>query len=518
MGNRESKWKNKNMYFSNGISLDDVLNHVSKQDYSDYEKLVFPLMRDYGHIKYLGNDLNEESDKLLDKLYKQGDIYNIDPMIAKEYSDKIALKLQGKEGYAYAPIILETQVPFSGNSYKLTGHSSIHFPDNNYISKSSEDDTYNLLTDNCSDATSEALAYIYNIPKPTGIGITTPWGVQEWALSHIQDAKKNYNNGNWGVTRVVLPIKNSEQYKRYKEVSEHFKNYYNSKKDSNKRQNIKQKLKNNTKYPHFDEFDKIRKSIEHLGKLINKFTIFPGNSIGNAAAKVANKKQGGLFKKGGGIYIKPENKGKFTATMKRTGKTVKQLTHSKNPLTRKRAIFAQNAKKWKHQNGGSINPNDLLGIQSNIVWKYNPNEAYTDKSNNTIVYNTPESIYHEYYGHMNPDAQLLQKLLPWYDNLSDERLQELGADLQYVKRTGDPGIFYQPEELLGRIQAALRIFPKNFNYYPESFKSIRKNEQQYGDNIRDLLHMYNDENLSKIFKLIIQNKSKSKLIKKYINE
>ena len=37
---------------------------------------------------------------------------------------------------------------------------------------------------------------------------------------------------------------------------------------------------------------------------------------------------------------------KFTATKKRTGKSTEELTHSKNPLTRKRAIFAQNVKKW----------------------------------------------------------------------------------------------------------------------------------------------------------------------------
>jgi hypothetical protein len=47
------------------------------------------------------------------------------------------------------------------------------------------------------------------------------------------------------------------------------------------------------------------------------------------------------------IKIKPENKGKFNALKKRTGKTTEQLTHSKNPLTKKRAIFAQNAAKWK---------------------------------------------------------------------------------------------------------------------------------------------------------------------------
>lgn len=46
------------------------------------------------------------------------------------------------------------------------------------------------------------------------------------------------------------------------------------------------------------------------------------------------------------IHIKKENKGKFNATKKRTGKTTEQLTHSKNLITKKRAIFAQNAAKW----------------------------------------------------------------------------------------------------------------------------------------------------------------------------
>lgn len=50
-----------------------------------------------------------------------------------------------------------------------------------------------------------------------------------------------------------------------------------------------------------------------------------------------------------GIHIKKKNKGKFNALKKRTGKSTEELTHSKNPLTRKRAIFAQNAKKWHHK-------------------------------------------------------------------------------------------------------------------------------------------------------------------------
>jgi len=44
--------------------------------------------------------------------------------------------------------------------------------------------------------------------------------------------------------------------------------------------------------------------------------------------------------KDGKISINPANRGKFNATKKRTGKTTEELTHSKNPLTRKRAIFA----------------------------------------------------------------------------------------------------------------------------------------------------------------------------------
>jgi hypothetical protein len=52
------------------------------------------------------------------------------------------------------------------------------------------------------------------------------------------------------------------------------------------------------------------------------------------------------------IHLNPKNKGKLTATEKNTGKSVAELTHSKNPLTKKRAIFAQNAKKWDHSKGG----------------------------------------------------------------------------------------------------------------------------------------------------------------------
>lgn len=48
------------------------------------------------------------------------------------------------------------------------------------------------------------------------------------------------------------------------------------------------------------------------------------------------------------IKIDPKNRGKFNALKARTGKTTAELTHSPNPLTRKRATFAANAAKWHH--------------------------------------------------------------------------------------------------------------------------------------------------------------------------
>jgi hypothetical protein len=55
------------------------------------------------------------------------------------------------------------------------------------------------------------------------------------------------------------------------------------------------------------------------------------------------------------IDIKPENKGKFTASSKAAGESVAKHADSvlSNPKSsskqRKRAQFAKNARKWKHR-------------------------------------------------------------------------------------------------------------------------------------------------------------------------
>lgn len=62
-----------------------------------------------------------------------------------------------------------------------------------------------------------------------------------------------------------------------------------------------------------------------------------------------------MMKKGSKIYIKPENRGKFTKSAKAAGKSVQEHARSvvNNPkattLQKRRAQFAINAKKWNHK-------------------------------------------------------------------------------------------------------------------------------------------------------------------------
>ena len=61
-------------------------------------------------------------------------------------------------------------------------------------------------------------------------------------------------------------------------------------------------------------------------------------------------KSGGVLFAKSGIHIKPENRGKFTALKKRTGKSSTWYKEHGTPAQRKMATFALNAKKWHHGN------------------------------------------------------------------------------------------------------------------------------------------------------------------------
>lgn len=140
--------------------------------------------------------------------------------------------------------------------------------------------------------------------------------------------------------------------------------------------------------------NKAKRKARQLREKMNLANAFVENSLQNNADNLTETTMNNLeasyaalggflnqYADGGGIHIDPRNKGKFNATKERTGKTTEELTHSKNPLTRKRAIFAQNAAKWHHAFGGDLGtagadfPTGLIFIDEGGTHESNPYEG-----------------------------------------------------------------------------------------------------------------------------------------------
>lgn len=140
---------------------------------------------------------------------------------------------------------------------------------------------------------------------------------------------------------------------------------------------------------------------------------------------------GGFINKysdGGSIHINPANRGKFNATKKRTGKTTEELTHSKNPLTRKRAIFSQNASHWKHAFGGHLNTNGsdfmtgLTYIDNGDTHENNPYEGVpmgADSEGTPNLVEQGEVIFNDYvYSNRLQVPKAVRKKYKLRDNMT----------------------------------------------------------------------------------------------------
>lgn len=77
----------------------------------------------------------------------------------------------------------------------------------------------------------------------------------------------------------------------------------------------------------------------------------------------------GFYKQGSGIHIKKENRGKFTDYCggKVTSECIAKGKNSKDPKIRKRATFADNARRWKHKEGGIIKGQKELLEQKKLL-------------------------------------------------------------------------------------------------------------------------------------------------------
>ena len=100
--------------------------------------------------------------------------------------------------------------------------------------------------------------------------------------------------------------------------------------------------------------------------------IFDGKQSGDEILDFMDQKGylAPVFKKGGSIHIKKKNRGKFTESAKRAGMGVQEYARhvlaNKDKYSStlvKRANFARNAKKFKHEDGGILkyqNPSETL--------------------------------------------------------------------------------------------------------------------------------------------------------------
>ena len=154
-----------------------------------------------------------------------------------------------------------------------------------------------------------------------------------------------------------------------------------------------------------------------------------------------------MLANGSGIHIKKENRGKFTETKKRTGKTTEELTHSKNPLTRKRAIFAQNSRKFKHEDGGEVHkPNGPRSILDNGWFK-----TKDLKKNHPLTYQQGGNFQIS-----NSQPQVLQR----YISLVNQGIpQQAAFDTSHLSivEDGRPGKYYS----FGRRASNLGGWTKN---------------------------------------------------------
>ena len=92
------------------------------------------------------------------------------------------------------------------------------------------------------------------------------------------------------------------------------------------------------------------------------------------------------YKKGSGIHIKKKNRGKFTDYCggKVTQECIDKAKKSGNPTLKKRAVFAENARAWKHQKGGEVYKRlDLKSLRNDP--EYKKRDLYLEDKNLEII-------------------------------------------------------------------------------------------------------------------------------------
>ena len=151
--------------------------------------------------------------------------------------------------------------------------------------------------------------------------------------------------------------------------------------------------------------------------------------------------------KDGGIFIKPENRGKFTALKERTGKSSTWYKEHGTPAQKKMATFALNAAKWKHADGGELHThggdftNGVIQINSGGLHSTNPYEGVQMGVDNQGIPNLVEEgevIFNDYvFSNRMKVPKAIRQKYKLRDNITfAEAAKKLGKESE--ERPNDP--------------------------------------------------------------------------------
>ena len=186
-------------------------------------------------------------------------------------------------------------------------------------------------------------------------------------------------SGNFPIINDYSSLTFNEAFdKAYKNKEKEFKygeKYYNTEKETNPIREVNNRFVGNSK-----DRAKLKATDNY------QYTVGPVNLYGLETVPFVEQSPfayGGLldmnnqYSDGGKIYIKPENRGKFTALKERTGKSATWFKEHGTPAQKKMATFALNAAKW-HSLGGPLSTHGL-DLSNGVVQVNNGNTHENNK-------------------------------------------------------------------------------------------------------------------------------------------
>ena len=212
-----------------------------------------------------------------------------------------------------------------------------------------------------------------------------------------------------------------------------------------------------------------------------------------------------FLKKGSGIHIKKENRGKFTDYCggKVTSACIQKGKNSLDPAVRKRATFAANARKWKHQWGGNIRTQEEV----NAINNSNKNKAkglFKGMISGNILptmENIGNMIGSAYNGWINPQTTYIAgepSVLPGRVNMS---LYKNAKGILKGPQTDEGFVNFVERLSKGRVKPEFvtkngKVSPAHYNYVDLKSEVTSKGFVKGNEVTPDLRHSISEEGLT----------------------